>query len=45
MLRKLTVWVNPDHMKQLDKLAAKMELKTAQLVRLAIKEYLEKHQK
>jgi len=43
MLKKLTVWVNPKHMNELKKLAEKMELKTAQLVRLAIKEYLETH--
>jgi hypothetical protein len=42
MLKKLTVWVNPQHMKQLKALADKKELKTAQLVRFAIKEYLEK---
>jgi hypothetical protein len=45
MLKKYTVFVDPKRMAELEKLAEKMELKTAQLVRFAIKEYLEKHGK
>jgi hypothetical protein len=45
MLRKLNIWVNAAHMKTLAALAQKRGLKTAQLVRFAIAEYLERNSK
>ena len=45
MLRKLNIWVDATHMKKLTMLAKSKGLKTAQLVRLAIAEYLERAQK
>jgi len=42
MLRQTTVWLHTEHMRRLDVLAKNRGLKASQLVRLAIREYLER---
>lgn len=43
MLKKLNIWVDVAHMRKLTALARIKGLKAAQLVRLAIAEYLERN--
>lgn len=45
MLKRLNVFVDPAHIKRLSILAKRKGLKTAQLIRLAISEYLERNEK
>ena len=40
MIRRTTIFLNPEHMKQLDALGRSTGLKAAQLARIAIAEYL-----
>jgi hypothetical protein len=42
-LKQTTIWLHDGHMKLLTKLAKIKGLKTAQLVRLAVAEYLKRH--
>jgi hypothetical protein len=44
MLRRLNVFVDPQHLKRLAVIAKKKGLKVAQLVRLSISEYLERNE-
>jgi len=44
-MRKLNVYVDPKHMKQLAAIGKTKGLKVAQLVRLAIAEFVERNQR
>lgn len=44
MLRRLNIFMDAQHLKRLAAIAKKKGLKTAQLVRLAISEYLERNE-
>lgn len=45
MLRITSIWLQSQHMQQLDALAKSRGLKAAQLVRLAVAEYLQRERR